>query len=142
MSKKKKPQLGNKEKATIRGRTISNEAFEVPESGSTDHMQPVFTFNDTCPNHFQLHDWQYEELKHLTEKLRDLSKKTWAEIKSVKGFMIVDQKNFSRNLPEYISQDATIYECRISKRARLFGHRARNVFCIIWFDRNHEVYPM
>lgn len=140
MSKKPKQHPSKKQ---IGARGISNKLFQIPDDGlSTDHLPPVFSFVDTCPNHFQLHEWQGEELKHLINTLRDLSKRTWAEVRQIKGFLKVDPSTFSKSLPEYLSPDITIYECRVSKRSRIFGHRVRNAFHIIWFDRNHEVYPM
>lgn len=140
--KNARPTLGNQPKSQIAGRTISHDAFEVPDEGSTDHLNPVFSFGDCCPNHFQLSDWQGDELKALMNTLRELSGKKWAEVRRIKGFKNVDSSTFSHELPNYISPDVTMWECRVSKRARLFGHRSRNVFNIVWFDRNHDVYPM
>lgn len=141
-SKKKKPIIGKEPEMRIAGKKISADAFRVPDEGSTDHMSPVFSFIDCCPNHFQLSDWQYDELKALMSTLRDFSGRQWSEVRKSKGFRSVDSTTFSQGLPEYISPDVTIWEFRVSKRARLFGHRSRNVFNIVWFDRNHEVYPM
>ncbi|KGE20684.1 MAG6450 family protein [Paenibacillus wynnii] len=140
--KKKKPVLGHQPKSQLGGKTISPEAFNVPDEGSTDHLSPVFSFIDCCPNHFQLSDWQFDELKALMATLRDLSGKQWSELRKIKGFKSVDSSTFSCDLPAYISPEVTIWECRVSGRARIFGHRSRNVFKIVWFDRNHEVYPM
>lgn len=140
---KKKPRLAQEEKRKIHGRTISDEAFEVTDGkGSTDHLPPVFTFVDTCNSHFLLEDWQGDELRSLISTLKDLGRMTWREIQQLKGFKIVDQTTFSKELPRNISPDVTIYECRVSKRARIFGHRSKNQYNIVWFDRNHEVYPM
>lgn len=141
-SKKKKPMLSVQPKSQIGGKTISSSAFDVPDEGSTDHLSPVFSFSDCCPNHFQLSDWQSDELKALMSTLRDLSGKQWSEVRKIKGFKSVDSVTFSRDLPAYISPDVTIWECRVSGKARLFGHRYKNVFKIVWFDRNHQVYPM
>jgi len=142
MAKNKKLKPGNNEKLTIKGRGISANATDVDFIGSTDHLSPVFSFIDTCQNHFQLHDWGREELKHLNDKFREYSKMTWSELRGIKGFQSVNPKTFSQPLPAHISPDVTVYECRISGKARLFGHRVNNVFRVIWFDRNHEVYPM
>lgn len=144
-NKNKKPKLKLKEKHIILGKTILDEAFNVPEEeGSTDNLQPVFSFRDLCNNHFQLHEWQEDEIKKLVQTFRDCGNWTWSEAKKVRGFNLkpVDPRTFSKSLPEFISPDLTILEFRVSKRARVFGYRARNVFHIIWFDRNHEVYPM
>lgn len=34
-----------------------------------------------------------------------------------------------------------IYSLRLSNKERLFGVIEDNKFCIIWYDKNHEVYP-
>jgi len=139
---KQKAKLPQQGRVHIGGKTISPELFNKPDRGSSDHMNPVFSFSDTCHNHFPLESWQGSELKHLIDKLRDMSKRPWAEIRRNKGFIIVDQRTFSTKLPDHLSEDLTIYEFRVSQRARVFGHRIHNSFHIIWFDRNHEVYPM
>jgi|HigsolmetaAR203D_1030402.scaffolds.fasta_scaffold26797_2 hypothetical protein len=126
----------------IGGKRISREAFEAEAEGSTDHLPPVFSFAFACPNHFQLSEWQREELKHLVDTLRRYSRMKWEEIRKVKGFRSVDPNTFSVPLPDDISPDIVILEFRVSKRARIFGYRSKQVFHIIWFDRNHEVYPM
>lgn len=129
----------------IRDKRLSEKAVIAPEdTGSTDHMPPVLSFKDVCPNHFQLEEWQGTELKQLVDTLKKLGNSTWQDALKIKGLgiKIVDPKTFSKDLPEYISPDVSIYECRVSQRARLFGYRIRNVFHVIWFDRNHEVYPM
>lgn len=144
MSKKRRKPVLEQEhkKQTIAGKTISPDAFEIPDTGSTDHLNPVFSFMDVCPNHFQLSDWQGDELKALIACLRDMSGRKWSEVRMNKGFKSVDPRTFSKELPQYISPEVTIYEFRVSKKARIFGHRVRNVFRVVWFDRNHEVYPM
>lgn len=143
MGKKVKPKAQKPDSRTIRGRKISGTAFDSPhETGSTDHLAPVFSFSDTCPNHFLLEHWQSNELKQLIQALRDFGNRSWSELRKLKGFKSVDQRHFSQPLPEYISPELTIWECRVTGRARLFGYRNKNVFHIVWFDRNHEVYPM
>jgi len=142
MSKKQFKKKSKDEKRTLHGKKISPDAFKVVDSGSTDNQNPVFSFQFTCANHFQLSDWQHDELKGLISKLRELSGKRWVEIKSLKGFKPVDPATFSKQLPQNVPQDATIFECRTSGKARLFGYRINNIFHIVWFDRNHQVYPM
>ncbi|CAG5089470.1 Putative uncharacterized protein [Thermobacillus xylanilyticus] len=142
MSRKKKIRHAEPPEIKIGGKRISRKAFEAEEEGSTDHLPPVFSFAETCPNHFQLYKWTSEELKHLIDALRRYSKMRWQEIRKTKGFNSVDPSTFSVPLPNYISPDVAILEFRVNHKARIFGYRSRQVFNIIWFDRNHEVYPM
>lgn len=142
MSKKKrKPKIGTNN-YSIDGRKISSKAFEASKGESSEHKSLVFSFAYTCPNHFQLSDWQHEELKGLINKLRDFSNMKWSEIRKIKGFKPVDHSTFSQPLPKNISPEVTILEFRTSGRARVFGFRLEETFYIIWFDRNHEVYNM
>lgn len=131
-------QSGNR----VGDKIISPEAVKLNSSGSTDHMMPVFSFCDACPNHFQLSDWRKDELKALMDTFKDMGGKPWSEVRKIKGFKAVDPATFSQKLPKYISPDVTIHECRVTGKARLFGHRTDNIFNVIWFDRNHQVYPM
>jgi len=129
--------------SSIGGKIINPQAFDVPdEQRSTDHMNPVFSFMDTCHNHFQLDELTRQELKQLIDQLRMFSKMTWGEVRKVKGFQPVNPSTFSKSLPTHLSPDIKIFECRVTGKIRLFGHRIRNAYHIIWFDRNHEVYPM
>ncbi len=123
---------------------ISPAAVELRNGNSTDHLNALFSFCDSCPNHFQLSEWQSTELKSLVDTFKNMGKRPWSELKADRGLQIkmVDPKYFSKKLPDFISQDVTIHELRVSKRARIFGHRTGNVFNIIWFDRNHDVYKM
>src|SRR4051812_6981279 len=93
------------EKASIAGRTIKQKVLQAEEEGSTDHLSPVFSFVDTCPNHFQLADWQGQELKSLIDTMRDLGKLKWGEVRNQKGFKPVSPKTFSRPWPEYVSPE-------------------------------------
>lgn len=127
----------------IAGKKIKKDAFDLPDdTRSTDHMSPVFSFSDTCPNHFRLDDWTKKEIKQLIDQLRLYSGMKWSDLRKIKGFGPVDPSTFSKKLPKTISPEVKIYECRINGKMRLFGHRVKNTYHIIWFDRNHEVYPM
>ncbi|WYP28464.1 hypothetical protein NSQ54_10310 [Alkalihalobacillus sp. FSL W8-0930] len=131
----------------ISGKTISDKALEVRNPGhNTNDLAPHFSFKHACNHHFQLSDWQSIELAELIECFRKLESQSWTNImkqsKRGLGYCKVDPKTFSKSLPEYISPEHTIIELRVNKKARLFGYRWENVFHIIWFDRNHDVYPM
>jgi hypothetical protein len=140
----KKKIAKKKDKAKIRGKNIKASALDVQKEQGTDHLPPVFSFKHVCNNHYYLTDWRSEELQRLIDTFRTMESLNWSEVIRYKGlgFKIVDPKTFSTDLPEVISPDISIIEFRVSKRARLFGYRDKNIFNIIWFDRNHEVYSM
>lgn len=139
----KRIKSGKKQKNKIGGKTLKDKALEV-EEGGTDHLPPYFSFKHACSNHFQLSDWQSGEIAELMETFRRMEQLNWHEIHKHRGlnYKQVDPRTFSKDLPEFISPDLSIYEVKVTKRARLFGYRLKNIFHIIWFDRNHEVYSM
>jgi hypothetical protein len=146
MSKKnrKKIKIPNDKKHSIRGKTIADCAFIAEYEQNTDNTAPTFSFKSCDENQFTLSKWQPKEIEQLISTLKRLEHCTWQQIKNNKGFGYkkVDPDTLNYALPEYISPDETIIELRVSKRARLFGYRSRNIYHIIWFDRNHDVYDM
>lgn len=143
IGKKIKPH-GNKD-VSISGKRIPNSAFEAEEE-NTNGLSPLFSFKHLCTNHFQLHEWGSEELKSLTDTFIKMEQQSWTDIMKQRkrglGYAVVDPSTFSKSLPRHISPDVSIIEIRVTQKARLFGYRWRNIFNVIWFDRNHEVYDM
>lgn len=141
---KRKIKYQKNDNRQLRGKKIADEAFETTFIQDTDDMTPTFSFKSCSNNRFKLSEWQPKEIEQLISVFKKLESCSWKEIRRNKGFgyKIVDPDTFSCNLPENISPDETIIELRVSKKARLFGYRGKNIFYIIWFDRNHEVYPM
>lgn len=136
-----------KQKNRIGGHNIKDKAVEVEDEGSTNHLKPHFSFKSVCNNHFLLSDWTSRELSDLIQTFKTLESMSWGDImnqgkKGGLGCCVVNSAHFSKRLPETISPEVSIIEFRVNKKARLFGYRWRNVYHIIWFDRNHDVYPM
>lgn len=68
----------------------------------------------------------------------------WNQILTHTGLQMkkANTKTLSKPLPCDISPDVTLYEIRVTQRARIFGYIFNNVFHLVWFDRRHEVYSM
>lgn len=108
-------------------------------------------------------DWDWDlspnEIKALLSFLEDVANKTWGEITSE---LVGSGKHGSRHHKHHdqgidtLCSDAqdrlavhlanqelpeTLFRFRLSGKTRLWGTRTREVFNIVWFDRNHCVYP-
>lgn len=109
---------------------------------STDNETPVFSFKHVCNNHCQLSDWQKQELALLIGTFKTMENLYWKDMRKCAGLnMKPVTDTIVYPLPQSVPVDATIQEVKVDDEKRLFGYRAGRVFCIIWFDRIHEVIP-
>lgn len=143
MGKNKKIKANNRVKAELRGKDIS-KALELYEDSWDRDDYPVFSFRHADNNRYLLSEWQEDELKSLIETFKKMESLKWSEINKHKGLNCkpVDPDVLPAELPEMVSPDVTILQIRVSKKARIFGYRIKNVFHLIWFDRNHDVFSM
>jgi hypothetical protein len=103
-------------------------------------------------------DWDWElkpsELRDLLCAIEDYSASTWTELilqqggnrhhsqqteSLSKGAKDRLQQLFSGINSEYPEE---IFRFRISGEIRLWGFRENGIFKILWYDRNHKVYPV
>lgn len=82
----------------------------------------------------------------IVARLRDLEGKTLLELDQAGSHEIPKDQicNEAQKRLAAIGQDDVdvLFSLRIGKRPRVWGIRDRNVMRIIWWDRNHTVYPM
>lgn len=109
---------------------------------STDNETPVFSFKHVCDKYCQLSNWQKQELSLLIGTFKTMESLYWKDVRRSAGLnMKPVTDSIVYPLPHTVPADATIQEVKVDDGKRLFGYRAGRVFCIIWFDRNHEVIP-
>ncbi len=116
-------------------------ASAVESQGSTDHLPPTFSFKHVDPNNYPLHEWEGDEIKQLVKQLKMMEGLTWLEIKKHGGlrWKALDIKTLKCRVPDYIPKEQTLAEFRISQEMRVMGYRDDTIFCIVCFDRGHDV---
>lgn len=98
-------------------------------------------------------DWEKNELKQFSQFVDKLRQTTWVNIYksggksgSKTGFGYTVHKDTSvlpnQKIIEHLSQDITFFELRVKDKIRVHGFRSKSAFCLIWLDREHQVYPM
>ncbi len=132
------------------GRIPDLATTRATKSGSTDNEQPSFSFIHTDSNKYRLSEWNSQEIDDLVNALKKIGSLTWFQIKSQGskqrgasvgcGFKIATD-NYPK-LPESISEDVTMSEMRVCRRKRIFGFRMPSspIYCLVWFDRDHNIY--
>lgn len=96
-------------------------------------------------------EWQPDELRLFSAFIDKLRKITWTDIyksggKSGKkvglGYTIHKDTDIlpNQNIVKLLSEDTLFFELRVGGKIRVHGFRLRSAFCLIWLDRNHEIY--
>lgn len=94
--------------------------------------------NKTC----SIEHWNGKEFKLLIDCFQKIESLSWSQIKSDSGLNFERNANIAIQLPKNFPLDCKLYSMRVSKKMRIYGYRAREFFCIIWFDKHHAVCPM
>ncbi len=114
---------------------------------------PYWSFKKTDNTFYK---WQIGDAKELVSELKAYEGLTWNEILSASGGKKKGRgtNNHSIQISELIQEaqkrlvelnfdnEDVIFSLRISARKRLWGFRQGNILEIVWFDTNHEIYPI
>ena len=80
----------------------------------------------------------------FADKLRELSQLTWAQIKSSgrhqHGYEKIRKASIRVSIPTHITDDVDLIAFRFSRNKPMVGYRDREVFYILWFDRDFSLY--
>jgi hypothetical protein len=131
------------------------EAAKAALPVNTDKEMVRWSFRWTDVDYQGAWDWdlQSSETKAILRFLGDMQGKTWSEClagrsgehKSHHGQPVTSLcREAQRRLAEWLGwQDLPdeLFRFRLGGKPRLWGFRSGAVFEIIWFDRDHAVYP-
>jgi hypothetical protein len=73
-----------------------------------------------------------------------MSQLTWNELRQAQrhgiGSEKIDRKSITRPIPSHITEDVTFLAFRFSGKKSMVGYRMKEMFHIIWFDRDFKLY--
>lgn len=120
---------------------IGDPGSNAPAHLSTDHQHPTFSFKHVDLNNYLLQEWEKDELKQFVKQLRMMEGMTWLDVKRHSGlrWKTLDVATLKCSVPDYIPEEQTLAEFRVSGEMRIMGYREGAIFCIVWFDRGHDV---
>lgn len=108
-----------------------------------DNSHPLFSLRHLRKN-FCLSKCNTKEKAALADTLHKLSQCTWMSIKHMdrqgSGFEKIKRSAIRDGIPEIIKEDANIIGFRFYAKARMVGFRSREVFHIVWLDREYNLY--
>lgn len=119
--------------------------FFAPDSASTStsHLCPVFSLRHTCKE-YCLSKCTAEEKSAFADTLYKLSQLTWAELRSEGRLKIGSEKikhsSMKTAIPPIVSPEVPLLAFRFCGKAPMIGFRDKDVFHILWFDRDFTAY--
>lgn len=120
---------------------------KVPASATTlkvesyDDMNVVISFRKVDHGKWTLSCWKGKELTDLIKCFQKIEEMTWKQVYKHDGLNYGVIEGLPKITHFKLSPDVSICEMRVCKVKRIFGYRDRNVFYIIWFDRDHSICP-
>lgn len=92
-------------------------------------------------------------LDNILAELSGFEGLTWAEIEQAAGGRTHGTNNHFENISELISDaqkratelhilEDQMFSLRIGGQRRLYGLLNDGIFTLIWYDKNHEIYPV
>jgi len=87
-------------------------------------------------------DWEAKEMKQFWEFNSTIHQLTWDKAYSHSGLRykkINENKYPAGGIKENLSPDVSLFEFRITDKARVHGFRINNIFFLCWLDRNHRI---
>ena len=96
---------------------------------------------------FCCNNFEYNDYKTLLDRLRSFELMNYAQFRDAKSFHSVPTANISKRAKERLQQiqldDIDIlYSFHITGPCRLWCMKHDNILSVLWWDRNHEVYPI
>lgn len=116
--------------------------------GSSDQippekLPPIFSLRDLEKDYCVL-KCQQQDKAAFADTLRKISSLTWAQLKSCSrhsfGYEKISRSSIRVAVPERLSDDVNFIAFRFSGMKAMIGYREREIFHILWLDRDYSVY--
>ena len=117
--------------------------YPIPDSSAPIQDKPIFSFHYLQDSHC-ISRCNTKQKVAFTDTMRLLSKLTWQEIKSSYRHGLGSEKipryRFFTTIPNQVADDEALLSIRFYGKAPMVGIRRKQIFHIIWFDIDFNVY--
>ncbi len=122
---------------------VGRRKYLIPESSPPAQDKPVFSFHYLQDSHC-ISLCSTKQKASFVNTMRLLSKLTWQEIKSLPkhglGSEKIPRNSMYATVPNQVAEDEALLAFRFFGRAPMVGIRRQQIFHIIWFDKDFNVY--
>lgn len=126
-------------------RKLSKECDVCPYSQHPNYNRehPVFSFV-YMQDLYHFNECSKDEQSAFTGKLIKLSHLTWQDIELASrhgnGKEIIAKSAINAPIPNCVKEDTNLIALRFCGKKPMVGFRERNIFYILWIDRNFTLY--
>lgn len=135
-SKDKKQTFISKEAASLKNQ-IESDSDDANVLMSIKYLQHDFQ----C-----FSEWESAEMKSFWAFNKKLHEHTWKKVYQTAGpknglaYDKIDYKKYpDSDFKKELSKDHTLFELRVTDKARVHGFRLKGIFYLCWLDRNHII---
>ncbi|XEG74008.1 hypothetical protein QA447_07195 [Pseudomonas sp. abacavir_1] len=115
----------------------------VVEADDSDMKPPVFSF-EYLQKGWCIQDCQQEERAKMLERLRQISQRSWREIRQLDrhgyGTETIPRHIIKTALPSFLTEDVRLLAFRAYDLVAMVGYRSGRIFHVIWIDRDRKLY--
>lgn len=109
-----------------------------------DKNRPVFSFYNIQKG-FSLDDLENDEKFSFIKKIVLISQSKWIELKNANknGYgceVLTNRNSIKATMPSCFPNDASIVVFRFHEKKPMIGFRQKDVFHIVWLDKNLTIY--
>ena len=144
-----------KNKKCPKSPSFKNSLYEKNDPSHYIMLNPRWTFRKMDIGHPR---WSIASCNTVYDtiimKLRDYEGMTWQEIMSASGGKSEGTNNHFEDVADLCKEAQNrlielhmedvdrIFSLRLASRKRLYGTIEEGIFFVIWYDPNHEIYPL
>lgn len=129
-----------KNKKGLPGKRINCKESSDPQY---DEHHPLFSL-EHLDNKYCISRCDTANKAQFAEALRKISQFTWKDLKSkprhALGFEKIKKTSMNVAIPHVVTADTIIIAFRFNGKKPMVGFRKKDIFYIIWLDRNFSVY--
>jgi hypothetical protein len=134
-------EIAQKERKTVHLSLTEANYLGLPES---ENLPVYISLKYFDGKHQCFSEWQHGELKSFTKFIEILRQQKWEEIKKNDGLKYKEHNRSklpNKRILTSISPETTLFELRVTQKARVHGFKVQSAFFLVWLDRNHKIYP-
>ena len=129
---------------------MAKHKIPEPKSAPSSKIKFSFEFYDTTSVSYCISKWGQDKIAKSLDRLKDINQKTFNELmrdKAVYHFSQVDWKQTTHKngfSDDRINSLEPFHFALLGvngQKARVFGAYADNVFYVVWFDLEHQIWP-
>lgn len=136
--------------SNVMGKKIKSKIPE-PSLPNDKYIKFSFRFYDVNNKNYCLSCWEQDKILEAIKRLKEINNKTINELFAQKDFYKFHEVDWAQTIkkdgfPDKNANTLSPYQFGLpgvnGQKTRVFGGFSEQVFYIVWFDFNHEIWPV